>query len=286
MDHQNEKNIMSVSFAKINDDYTLGSCGNVDIIIMNSNGYVNAIKLELSRTDFTTWISLPMTKQLISAVESLSNPDTAALISNECSDIVLSQDVLGIYINPYLVPHLAVWIDPTMGIKVSKIINEYFIKQSNNISNNTITESPKMEELLMNQKKMMQQNDEIQDKLNCLTRVENPIPNIQNVFYIIKCNDTSVYNISGSKIRLPEYYVIETKKKMLSMKFNKIKTRHPNMVVIHETADLTIPSNLWSKLCGELGSNIEFEGHSFCLLDGYSEKCFLKYIKKFITTNF
>jgi hypothetical protein len=279
---------MNVSFTKISDDDTLGSCGNVDITIMESNGYVNASKLGASIDD---WLALATSKKLITAIESLSCPSMSAI----------TYFYRGIYINPYLVPYFAASIDPVTAIKISKIINEYFVKRSIQNQNNIILERPKitnsdklvgqindypkMDELLANQNKMMQQNNEIQAKLDRIVRVDVPNPSRQNVFYIVKCNDSPIYNINGSKVRLPEYYAIETKKKMLSMKLNNIKMCHPNMVVIHETVDLPIPSNLWSSIYSQIKKNIDKEGDGFLLSAKYSEKRLLRYIKKFIDAN-
>jgi len=289
----NQSNEIKVSFTNICDGYTLGSCGNVNVII-NRNCYINVTKLS---SDYMHWFMLPESKELVAVMESLCDQQAPALISNEYSSPSPPSAVIGKYLNPYLVPHFATWVDPASGIKVSKIMTEYFIKRAMDehtakvahpIREKNEVRIPKLDIILENQKKMMEQNEEMQNKLNCLTRVENIVPktNIQNVFYIVKCNDAPVYNAKGDKIRLPEYYVIETKKKMLSIKFNNIKIRHPNMVVIHETTDVAIPADLWSILCGELRNNIEYDSHSFHLLDGYSEKRFLKYIKKFIGANY
>ena len=39
------------------------------------------------------------------------------------------QMVTGTYAHPDLVPHIASWVSPSFAIKVSRIVNEYLVKE-------------------------------------------------------------------------------------------------------------------------------------------------------------
>lgn len=86
-------------------EYIEGKYGNYNIIIMSSNGYINATELCLSHNKrFNTWRYTKKNKRLIKYV------------SNSLIKISNSNTFNGIYVHPLLLPHIVFWLSPTTTI--------------------------------------------------------------------------------------------------------------------------------------------------------------------------
>jgi len=261
-DSDKQTDIMNVSFTKINSNFSYGYCGKFNIIIMNSNGYVNADNLCINTNkQFADWLEFGISKKLIAELKSFIYPQTDELMITitDCTHAMM----IGTYVNPYLIPHIALWASPAAAIKVSKIINEYFIKQ---IKTESDLDS-KINELLANQKMMMQQINNITE-----TKIVSDDGD-QNACCIVKINgDKNPY----------AYYVIKTKKNLLDAEFNKLKIHHKNMVAICTVNNA--PQNAWLLISNELkkrGKIVGIDIH-FNLINDYNEERLIKFLEKFV----
>ena len=148
--------------------------GSFVVIMMKTddymNGYTNATKL---CTDggkiFKKWHRLDGSKGLITCLEQnlggpdLAPPDLCVKIDfhgNNEEDRLIS----GTYIHPKLIAHVGIWISPEFGLKVSDVVNRYFIEYFNT-------------ELRNDKNKLEQQIKEyesvVADKNNVITSLEN-----------------------------------------------------------------------------------------------------------------
>ena len=115
--------------------------GSFVVIMMKTddyrNGYTNATKLcREGNKRLIDWFRLDGSKGLIACLErSLGGedshpPDLCVKIDfhgNNEEDRLIS----GTYIHPKLIAHVGIWISPEFGLKVSDIVNRYFIEWFN-----------------------------------------------------------------------------------------------------------------------------------------------------------
>ena len=158
--------MQQIIFDYINTDYAYGKYGDFTVIMMTSNRYINATKLcKQYGKEFKHWKENIGNKQLIEEVEkeisSVGYPSDE--LTNKSFIIKTggrNELLRGTYVHELLIPHIASWISPQFGIKVSKIVNSYII-------NEYITE-------------LKQKDDIIKDKVDNINRLENKIDELLN----------------------------------------------------------------------------------------------------------
>jgi hypothetical protein len=181
--------MQQIIFDYINTDYAYGKYGEFTVIMMTSNRYINATKLcKQYGKEFKHWKENIGNKQLIEEVEkeisSVGYPSDE--LTNKSFIIKTggrNELLRGTYVHELLIPHIASWISPQFGIKVSKIVNSYIIneyitelKQKDNIikdKDNIITEKntnieklgADIKELLKNQDIILSDNKNMKSML-------------------------------------------------------------------------------------------------------------------------
>ena len=127
IDLKGNNDIRQLCIVKINNDYSYGKYGEFCVIIKNSNGYMNATKLcNEAGKNFKHWKTNITSKELIDEVSLWVGIPTHTLM--EIPNV--PNNLRGTYVHPDLIPHIASWASPKFAIKVSKIVNEYFIKKA------------------------------------------------------------------------------------------------------------------------------------------------------------
>ena len=153
------KMLSQVSYEQICDNYWYGMYGDFNVILMTDCGFVNATKLCSSGgKEFKDWSRNKTGKELIKAlttkldgymvgdnIQQFSDISTLAL-QNPKAEISASGSLLckivktsnttsegrlisGTYIHPFLIPHIACWVSTSFALKVSEIINNFFIDE-------------------------------------------------------------------------------------------------------------------------------------------------------------
>lgn len=119
---------------KIDEKYCfIQHCG-VDIIIMKSNGYVNATELCKSKNkNFEDWKKI--NQDLINELENINKTwknvknapsfDKNGVLIEVKTDGIYKHEVKGCYIHQDLVSYVCFWILPSFAIQVCNIINFY-----------------------------------------------------------------------------------------------------------------------------------------------------------------
>lgn len=122
---------------EINDRFCYIKYDNFDLIMMKRNNYINATKLcKLGGKEFTEWVQLDVSKELIKTVEAAGSYwriksydlDLILEVKNESRE-KYQYEVEGYYVHSDLLPHICSWISPSFAIKVSKITNCYMSGQ-------------------------------------------------------------------------------------------------------------------------------------------------------------
>ena len=110
-------------YKPISNGFSYGKYDDFKLIIMNSNGYINATKLcEQYNEVFDNWLyNGNNSKELISEITDVDN----VLIEIEEGDPLIN----GMYVHQLLIPHIISWISPKFAIKVSKIVNDFIISE-------------------------------------------------------------------------------------------------------------------------------------------------------------
>src|SRR5436190_18202728 len=138
-----------VAFEQIQDNYWYGAYGEFRVVMMKSNGYINATKMcNDGGKRFFNWSDLKSSHQLIQAHEKqmvldntpldLTNSDFAlrdsktgitVLVSTPCVSIQTAnktpteQLISGTYCHPDLIPSIAGWISPEFQLKANRVVN-------------------------------------------------------------------------------------------------------------------------------------------------------------------
>ncbi len=120
--------ITKLEYEKIDDVYSKAKYAGFDVIINMENGYINATKLCADGgKQMKNWLRNDGNKEL---VEFFENSHT--LIIEPMTIIVTGgQNTIlrGTYVHPDLIPHIASWVSPAFAYKVSKIVNNFLIKE-------------------------------------------------------------------------------------------------------------------------------------------------------------
>jgi len=128
----------SIIFKNINDKFAIGMYLNIEVIIMKSNGYINATRLcgDISvkvkkQKQLRDWTRLQASQELIKAVEEEIKPDEGIPASGmiEIKGGGDKQFLQGTYVHRYLITHISSWASPKIAIQVSKIVDEYNINK-------------------------------------------------------------------------------------------------------------------------------------------------------------
>jgi hypothetical protein len=116
-------------FENINDKYAWGNYGEFKVLMMRENGYINVTKLcKEGNKAFIHWRETKTSKSFVNEVSSAIGISIADILItiNGGNQTLLTR---GTYAHPELVPHIASWVSPSFAIKVSRIVNEYFVKE-------------------------------------------------------------------------------------------------------------------------------------------------------------
>jgi hypothetical protein len=142
-----------IIFEHIDDKYAYGKYGDFKVIMMMKNRYINATRLcNESKRRFDNWLRNESNKQLINFVNNkldynsipqnrgIENNNLIAnkiALENNKSIIIIkggnNQLICGTYVHELLIPHIACWISPEFGIKVSEIVNSFISNEYINL---------------------------------------------------------------------------------------------------------------------------------------------------------
>lgn len=222
IENQNE-NLNDIIYEDINNEFAKGKYFDFEVIIMKSNGYINASKLcNNDNKRFTNWKENLNSRYLIAEIVSLTGIPEGSILINKNE---IENNLKGIYVHNLLIPHIISWLSPKFAIKVSNIINNYAIykfKKENEILKNNLE---KINE------KLNSTNNNIEDNKTAIYNFEGiENENIPRI-YIIKLDDNTV-SISRSS---HYYYII---KRML-----KFKKKYPNLNIDNDLKYIDISCN-------------------------------------------
>lgn len=119
--------ITKLAYESINDTYSKARYGEFEVIINMKTGYINATKLCADGGKLLkNWLRNDFAKELVECFESQSvNTERLTMLVRGGQIPVIT----GTYVHPDLIPHIASWVSPKFAIKVSKIVNDFLIRE-------------------------------------------------------------------------------------------------------------------------------------------------------------
>jgi hypothetical protein len=288
-----ETDMRGICFEDIDDNFSYGHYANFEVIVMKKNGYINATKMcnfireqTGGKKVFNNWA--------VNKDNILLKKEVALSVGIPVGDVYIplmsevANNLRGTYVHSDLIPHIAAWMSPVFAVKISKIINQFFLKQetSKNIVvidelngkidglNNIINKlNNKLDvvlknniELLKDNKKikndceisknnsniLVKDNKEIKEKLNEIV-IERDIPssreNENSVFILWRNNDDK----TGKDRR--QYHTMKFTGKNEKRLTNEYKKTYPNGEIILRITDYQHARNLWYRVRDELAIN-------------------------------
>jgi hypothetical protein len=289
--------VRNICIAKIDNNYSRGQYGKFDIIMMNKNGRVNASNLcKKGGKLFKNWLRNTTSRELIDELAS-----SAQLRADDLMQTVVGGkniEVRGTYVNSKLIPHIASWISPSFAIKVSEIVEEYFIKRAIEEKDKVIGQkndkidrmSKQLDVLVAESTKMTSQNKlllnyarsttsqidllhidniELKELIGEISKdkvVKLSDPTENDAFVIIQCNNKG----DGGK----NFYVIRTLKKSMPKTIEKYKLNNKFARVVLRI-DNPHGINFWKRIGKKYGQKgdkplLRIKGNNFKLINNCS----------------
>ena len=294
----------NIIFEKIDKNYSYGKFGSIKIVL-NNKGYVNITKLcTLLQTSkcIDNWRQTDIAQIIINEAFELNKSDCIESPSDlfivvKC---IFNPKITGTYAHCDLVPHIIRWISPKFAVKVSKIVNQFFINKIINEKDEIIkTNEDRLDKLIEEVK-----NDKI--KFNAETKLLN-----QKIDDLIKLNKNTVekkqqhidsnmeddviirkltksYETQNYKYLIYrddtdkhfQYHAIRAMTQYVNQSIKTYLDNHPNGVNILEiTCDSNVV-NLHNKVKTELNDIISCKSNDFKIIKkGYTEKKLIETIQ-------
>ncbi|ANB50970.1 putative KilA-N domain-containing protein [Powai lake megavirus] len=122
--YDNDNDFRNVIFENINDEYALGKFGDLEVVMMRENGYVNATNLcKKCGKDYKNWKRNDNSKELVGMlIKDINLPKHKLIISIKGG---FNTKIRGTYVHPIILTNIATWISPSFSIKISIWIEEW-----------------------------------------------------------------------------------------------------------------------------------------------------------------
>jgi KilA-N domain len=120
-----EQSINNIVFKHINDEFGWGQYGDLKVLIRKSDMTINATKLCADGGKrFDNWLANKTAKALVALVDEKTAPGNPGAVSQVTAGPF---ETKGTYVHRDLIPHIACWVSPPFALKVSYIVNQYFV---------------------------------------------------------------------------------------------------------------------------------------------------------------
>ena len=243
----NAQSITNLAYETINEKYSKAQYGEFNVIMDMTNGYINATKLCADGNKrFDNWMQTKINKELIYSFKNL-------LICQEVLNMNNSFGITrGTYVHQLLIPHIASWVSPLFAYKVSKIVNEFLVREKDDEIRRLTGDKCRLEQKFDDAEKrreesekrcekmlqdMKDQNDKTHGKLDDvhkkLDKADNAIEELQNTVDVVNTRIEIVIEevVNPSKrVDVREQFVI--------MKLNDANSNYGFKVICSQNVNL------------------------------------------------
>jgi len=123
--NNNNELIKKLAFESIDDIHSYALYGDFTVTMNTTNGYINATKLCADGgKEMKHWLENKGNKEMVKYFEENRSESRPVLIKDNSYGITR-----GTYVHPDLIPHIASWVSPAFAYKVSKIVNNFLIRE-------------------------------------------------------------------------------------------------------------------------------------------------------------
>jgi hypothetical protein len=122
------ENLSEIIYEAVTPEYGWGKYGEFRVLIRRKDGYINATKLcRDGGKELFNYISNKSSHQLVDAIMQDLRIQRSQLI--EVINAGSNYEISGTYVHQDLIPHIASWVSPQFAIKVSKIVNNFIVRE-------------------------------------------------------------------------------------------------------------------------------------------------------------
>lgn len=144
---EHKSNLNEIIYEAVNEEYGWGKYGEFRVLIRRKDGYVNATKLCKDGGKFlANW-----NENKNSSILSKEVSSSIGIPIDDLFQVVVggqNTEIRGTYVHQDLIPHIASWISPKFAIKVSRIVNNFIVKEYQEALRRKEGENSKLEQLL------------------------------------------------------------------------------------------------------------------------------------------
>jgi hypothetical protein len=291
----------------------------LEVIVMNHNGYMNATKMLRDinkitgeKKSFINWKATDESKYLINEVcmweISDDNEDCTAstlFITNNDNNV---NEINGTYVHPLLIPAIASWASPKIAFRISIIVNNFFIidGNTNKVSNHKLnsqlltsqTNTVILRERRSESEKNTKQISKILKRSKIILELTNDIYN-RNVIMNGTLDNAIKYQATPTNINIiviikpntrktkhvpkpPDYYVMNTMQNIFRSQWKDYKQRNPRAEIIYALDNSPNVNKLWKNIIrNHIDINdITVTGKNIYLGENYSGRKFIRTVTR------
>lgn len=249
----NPQIITNMAYETIDEKYSRAQYGEFNVIMDMTNGYINATKLCADGgKHMKAWLRNDSNKELIKSFEEIMKSSAQICAELLINNMAGSYELRGTYVHPLLIPHIASWVSPSFAYKVSKIVNEYLVREKDDEIRRLTGDNCRLEQKFDDAEKrreasekrcekmlqdMKDQNDKTHDKLDDvhkkLDKADNAIEELQNTVDVVNTRIEIVIEevVNPSKR-------VEVREQFVIMKLNDATSNYGFKVICSQNVNL------------------------------------------------
>jgi hypothetical protein len=287
-----EHNLSEVIYESVNSEYGWGKYGEFRVLIRKKDGYINATKLcALGGKELFNYMANASSQRFIDEVVCTLSIPRVQLV--EVLKAGSNYELNGTYVHQDLVPHIASWVSPQFAIKVSKIVNNFIVREyreqirvKDDKIDELVSEVLALKKLTEKQSiKIDRQSDDIQTLVAGSNRLEKNLgvanENIVSTLRTLgrvsdravpldrvlpsKKESFTVLDFNDPRLSVP-YCVIRAQEVSTRNTVAAKRKQYPNLRVVVQYADHPNARELWNAVKMRIrGQIVVFPNNTFCL---------------------
>ena len=158
--------ITILGYEKIDDVHSKAKYGTFDVTMNMKNGYINATKLcSDGGKQMKNWLRNDCNKELIEYFDKINDGSNLSRHKYEVRNGTKCNNINGTYVHPDLIPHIASWVSPAFAYKVSKIVNNFLIREKEDEIRKLSGDKCKLQEMLEKSDKRREEAEKRAEKM-------------------------------------------------------------------------------------------------------------------------